>query len=87
MKINKHKLALIGLAASTLFAATGCRPHDNEPATVYGPPEYFGVEEDQEQPEPDQENNGSEENGEIDPGENYGVDVYGPPEFFEQDGN
>ena len=43
MKINPKKAAMIGLAASTMFATTGCgfMAHVNEPTTVYGPPEYF----------------------------------------------
>lgn len=36
MKVNKKKMALIGLAASTLFTVSGCG--ENEASGVYGPP-------------------------------------------------
>ena len=36
LKVNKKKMALIGLAASTLFAVSGCG--GNEASGVYGPP-------------------------------------------------
>ena len=38
MKINAKKMALIGLAASTLFGTSGCQTKDNETPEVYGPP-------------------------------------------------
>lgn len=43
MKINPRKAAMIGLAASTMFSTTGCGflAENNEPTTVYGPPEWF----------------------------------------------
>ena len=63
MKVNPKKAAMIGLAASTLFATTGCGmlPGSNEPTTVYGPPEYFEeVEEDTTEEAP--ENDGNDQN-------------------------
>ncbi len=44
MKVDPKKAAMIGLAATTVFATAGCGmlPGSNEPTTVYGPPEWFG---------------------------------------------
>ena len=43
MKIRPKKAALIGLAATTLFAVVGCSKNKNE--TVYGPPPDLKTEE------------------------------------------
>ena len=73
MKIRPKKAALIGLASSVLFSASGCEnknkettqdtqvitTEENEPVAVYGPPEFFT-----EQPTVD---------------ENELTEVYGPP--------
>ena len=86
MKINPKKAALIGVAATTLFTLAACddnrqpnvygpapdvQVEDNEPETVYGPPEAFEQDE-TEAPE-----------ATISPEDNEIVDVYGPPEDFE----
>jgi type IV pilus biogenesis protein CpaD/CtpE len=52
MRKNPKKIALIGLAASVLFGTAGCNPINNNEPKVYGPPEEY-IEETEEEPETD----------------------------------
>lgn len=71
-------LAALGAASLPGCDVAGCsgpfEPSDNEVETVYGPPEYFGLE-------------GESEDDPYDPSENELEDVYGPPEDFEPEEN
>lgn len=91
-------LAALGAGITVLPGCdvSGCSnpfdPSDNEIETVYGPPEYFGLEEDDEfdpsdneledvyGPPPDEEDS-------YQPEDNIEPPVYGPPEDFEPDEN
>ena len=86
MKINPKKAAMIGVAATTLFTLVACEDNrqpnvygpapdinveQNEPETVYGPPEMF-------------ENDATKApEVTINPSDNELEEVYGPPEDFE----
>jgi hypothetical protein len=96
MKINPKKAALIGLAATTLFSASGCSMSKN--ADVYGPPDMMESDDpiDTEVPKatitPEENKQETvygpsemfeEQKPTLDPADNETVDVYGPPEMFE----
>ena len=88
MKINPKKAALIGLAASTLFSATGCST--SEPVNVYGPPNVMGSEGpeatmDPGNNSPDKVYGPPESIETMDPADNEPETVYGPPEMFEDE--
>ena len=76
MKINPKKAALIGLAASTMFTATGCGANvsQNEEPEVCGPPVIS--EEPAEEPTTSDQTTTEEI---IMPQQNEEPTVYGPP--------
>lgn len=91
MKINPKKAALIGLAATTAFAVSGCWSKQNEIETLYGPPEMLVDDNELEDvygPPVGEEDDiiydeEIEEQDPTKPESNIAEAVYGPPEYFE----
>ncbi|MCR5093873.1 MAG: hypothetical protein K6B72_07870 [Lachnospiraceae bacterium] len=98
MKILKSKLMVMGLAATTLFTASGCGDNetpnvygpptelddeDNEIPTVYGPPEVSLF--DQVDPDNNEMAGVYGPPPEVRVEDNEIEDVYGPPEDFDID--
>lgn len=49
MKLFSKCLGLVSGIIASLTAFTGCDKKDEEPECVYGPPSYFGIQEDENQ--------------------------------------